>query len=163
MPLIELTNRLLPAAMLFRDWGLSVTEGIANLESAKDRADFVQELLVKRLQEDTPACPAVDAPSRLLMQRAGLDPIPELERRLGYSQRYLEMLFKKHVDSQRPSQAFFAFKIYRKWARGPSYDQLKQEIYSYYYNHGTFTRYPKEQVLPPQRFVGRLRTHLEDI
>ena len=57
MPLIELTNRLLPAAVLFRDWGLSVTEGIANLESAKDRADFVQELLVKRLQEDTPACP----------------------------------------------------------------------------------------------------------
>ena len=159
MPLIELTNRLLPAAVLFRDWGLSVTEGIANLESAKDRADFVQELLVRRLQEDTPACPAVEYCVEAIDATAGLVPIPELERKTGYSQRYLEMLFKKHVGVPPKTLAgIFRFqRFYRKWARGQSYDQIKQEIYSYYYDQAHFARdFRKKTGFYPQRFVGEV-------
>ena len=159
MPMIELTNRLLPAAELFRDWGLSVTEGVTNLASAKDRADYVQELLLRRLQEDIPACPAVEYCVEAMSATAGLVPIPELERKTGYSQRYLEMLFKKHVGvSPKTLAGIFRFqRFYGKWARGQSYDKIKQEIYAYYYDQAHFARdFRRKTGFYPQRFVGEV-------
>jgi AraC-like DNA-binding protein len=159
IPLIELTNRLLPATELFRDWGLSVTESIANLGSARDRADFVQELLLRRLEEDTGACPALGYCVEAISASDGLVPIPELERKTGYSQRYLEMLFKKHVGVPPKTLAgILRFqRFYRKWARGESYDEIKQEIHSYYYDQAHFAKdFRKKTGFYPQRFVAEV-------
>ena len=59
---------------------------------------------------------------------------------------------------QRPWPAIFRFqRFYRKWARGQSYDQLKQEIYSYYYDQAHFARdFRKKTGFYPQRFVGEV-------
>jgi AraC-like DNA-binding protein len=72
----------------------------------------------------------------------GRMPIKELERKTGYTRRYLDLLFKQHVGlSPKDLAGIFRFqRFYQKWARGLSYDVLKEELYDYYYDQAHFSK-----------------------
>jgi len=157
VPLVELTNRLLPASELLKDWGPSVAEAVARLDSVEERVDFIQELLFVKLKESAPANSIVEYCVRFLDRTAGLAPLSELERKTGYSKRYLEMLFKQHVGiSPKTLAGIFRFqRFYRKWALGQSYGELTADMYSYYYDQAHFAKdFKKMTGSSPGRFVS---------
>jgi AraC-like DNA-binding protein len=69
-------------------------------------------------------------------------PIKELERMTGYTRRYLDVLFKQHVGlSPKVLAGIFRFQmLYREWARGLSYDALKERLYDHYYDQAHFSK-----------------------
>ena len=82
--------------------------------------------------------------------------IKELERKTGYSRRYLDLLFGEHVGlSPKALAEIFRFqRFYRKCAKGLCYDVLKQELYDYYYDQAHFTKEFKRMTgYSPQKFT----------
>jgi AraC-like DNA-binding protein len=72
----------------------------------------------------------------------GLMQISEMERKTGYSRRYLEILFNNHVGFYPKVLAgIFRFqKFYKKWASGKAYHDLKVELNDYYFDQAHFTK-----------------------
>src|SRR5262249_5975847 len=86
----------------------------------------------------------------------GLISIRQLERETGYTRRYLEMLFKSHVGlSPTVLAGIFRFqKFYVRWAEGLRFDELKDELYDYYYDQAHFTKEFKRMTsFSPERFA----------
>jgi AraC-like DNA-binding protein len=157
VPMVELTNRLLAAPELFKDWSSSVTETVADLKSAREKADFIQHALFRKLLANPAGNPVVDYCVDAMNRTSGLIPVSDLEHRTGYSKRYLEMLFRQHVGvSPKVLAGIFRFqKFYRKWAQGQSYGALREELYSHYYDQAHFARDFKRMTgFSPQRFVS---------
>jgi AraC-like DNA-binding protein len=83
-------------------------------------------------------------------------PIKELERRTGFTRRYLDQIFNRHVGlSPKTLAGIFRFqKFYRKWAQGLPYEALKEEINDYYYDQAHFTKEFKRMTgYSPGRFA----------
>ena len=65
------------------------------------------------------------------------------------------MLFNMHVGiAPKVLAGIFRFqRFYRKWAQALPYDDLKEELYDYYYDQAHFTReFKKMTGYAPQRF-----------
>jgi methylphosphotriester-DNA--protein-cysteine methyltransferase len=82
--------------------------------------------------------------------------IGELERKTGYSRRYLEILFKNHVGL--PPKALAGIcrfqKFYQKWAAGVPFERVKEELYDYYYDQAHFTKaFKKMTSFSPEHFI----------
>jgi len=159
IPMAETANRLLSADELFNMWGRKVRDALGDLNSAKEKIDFVQAQLVSRLEKKQLHNPIVEYCVQSLKATHGLMTISELERRTGYTRRYLEILFKNHVGlSPKVMAGIFRFqKFYRKWAQRRPYDELKEELYDYYYDQPHFTKEFKRMTgFSPQRFTAEI-------
>jgi AraC-like DNA-binding protein len=155
VPLIELTNLLLPVAQILRDWH-SLPEVVTGLGSLREQVEMIQELLLRELERACPTNPLVEYCVEVLDRTNGLLSISDLVQEVGYSKRYLEMLFRQHVGvSPKTLASIFRFqRFYKKWAQGQSYDSLKEELYSYYYDQAHFANEFKRMTgFYPQRFV----------
>ena len=155
VPLIELTNRLLPAPQILRNWR-SLPEIATGFGNLTEQVELVQELLVRELEQAPAINRTVEYCVEALDHSDGLLPISELEREVGYSKRYLEMLFRQHVGvSPKTLAGIFRFqRFYKKWAQGQSYDCLKEESYSHYYDQAHFANEFKRMTgFYPQRFL----------
>lgn len=142
VPMSEAANGLFDADVVFGHWGRDTRESLSNLEMAGQKLDFIQNQLVGRLRKGPAENGVVDYCIKSLRVSDGQIAIKELERQTGYSRRYLDLLFEKYVGlSPKALARIFRFhKFYRKWARGQSYEVLKQEFEDYYYDQAHFTR-----------------------
>jgi len=80
----------------------------------------------------------------------------ELERKTGYTRRYLDLLFKQHVGlSPKVLARIFRFqKFYQKWAQGLSYDIIMNQLYDHYYDQAHFSKEFKRMTgHSPQAFM----------
>jgi len=69
------------------------------------------------------------------------------------------MLFKQHVGfSPKLLARIFRFQnFYRRWARGLSFDAMKEELYDYYYDQAHFTKeFKKMTGYTPRRFADEV-------
>ena len=141
LPMDETMNRLQPADVVFAKWGRDVRERLHNQTSLHEKIDCIQDQLIRRLRGRQFRSPIVDYCLKSLKSREGLVSIRELEKGTGYSRRYLEILFKKHVGlSPKVLAGIFRFqRFYRKWAEQRPFDELKEELYDYYYDQAHFT------------------------
>lgn len=142
LPMDKTTNGLYDAETLFGRWGRDVRETLRNLERVEEKVNCVQDQLVTLLGRDLRQNAVVEYCVHELRLANGSIAVRELERRTGYSRRYLDMLFNIHVGiSPKGLAEIFRFqRIYRKWAEGLPYDVFKKESYDYYYDQAHFTR-----------------------
>ena len=142
IPMSETANRLLDADTLFDRWGRQATEKLRNLETGQQKVSCIQDKLVELLRKHQKSNPVVEFCLRVLKSADGRLPMHELERETGYTRRYLELLFRQHVGFPPKVMAdIFRFqKFYRKWAQGQSYDLLKGEFYTDYYDQAHFSK-----------------------
>jgi AraC-like DNA-binding protein len=142
IPMVDMTNRLYPADALFDRWGREVGEILPGLKSMTAKTDFIQDQLIGMLRKNRIRNRIVEFCVDSLKSTDGLVAISDLERHTGYTRRYLEILFRDHVGvSPKVLAGIFRFqKFYRKWAHGLPYDEVKDELYDYYFDQSHFTR-----------------------
>jgi AraC-like DNA-binding protein len=156
IPMEKMTNGLFEAETLFGNWGRDVREALGNLEKVDEKVNFVQDSLVMLLRKSGWQNAIIEFCVHTLRQSWGRVAVGELERRTGYSRRYLDLLFKQHVGmAPKVLAGIFRFqKFYRKWAQGLPYDAFKEELYDYYYDQAHFTReFKKMTGYSPRKFT----------
>jgi AraC-like DNA-binding protein len=127
---------------LFGQWGRETREILCNLHGVGQKVNCVQDELVKLARRTNRRNQAIDFCIETLRLGHGRTPINELERKTGYSRRYLDLLFKQHVGLPPKVLArIFRFQLfYRKWAQGLSYDVLKEQLYDHYFDQAHFSK-----------------------
>jgi len=156
IPMQETVNGLFDAEEVFGKWGRDVRESLRNLSGINQKMHFMQDRLVSLLHQRQRDNNLVDFCVRTLELTDGRMPIKELETRTGFTRRYLDQLFDRHVGlSPKTLAGIFRFqKFYRKWARGLPYEVLKDELHDYYYDQAHFTKEFKRMTgYPPRNFT----------
>ena len=142
VPMVELTNSLIPLAELLPEAGSAVSDTILSIANVEAKADFVQALLARRIQESAPGSPIVDFCVAAIKEQAGLFSVSQLEERTGYTRRYLEMLFSRHVGISPKSLArIVRFQsLYARWSEAQCYEELIDRLYDSYYDQAHFAK-----------------------
>jgi AraC-like DNA-binding protein len=156
IPMEKMTNGLFEAETLFGSWGRDLREALRNLEDVDEKVNFVQDQLIMLLRKSARQNAIIEYCIRALRLSCGRVAVGELERRTGYSRRYLDLLFNRHVGvSPKVLAGIFRFqRFYRKWAQGLPYDVFKEELYDYYYDQAHFTReFKKMTGYSPRKFT----------
>lgn len=155
LPMEQTTNGLFDAEAVFGAWGRDVREMLGNLEKVEEKVNCVQDRLALLLHRSIQQNSVIEYCVRSLRMSSGRVAIRELERRTGYSRRYLDLLFNKHVGvSPKVLAGIFRFqRFYRKWAEGLPYDVFKDELYEYYFDQAHFVReFKKMTGYSPRKF-----------
>ena len=102
----------------------------------------LQDELVDLLQIRPDSNSLVDFCVKALKSADGRLSMEQLQRQTGYTRRYLELLFQRYVGfPPKVLAGILRFqKFYRKWAQGQSYDLLKGEFYTDYYDQAHFSK-----------------------
>jgi len=143
IPMYEtVEEKIFDSEVLFGRWGRETRETLCNLERVEQKVKFIQDELVRLSRRNQPSNGVIDFCVRTLKLAHGRMPIRELERKTGYTRRYLDVLFKQHVGlSPKVLAEIFRFQVfYRKWAQGLSYEVLKECLYDYYHDQAHFSR-----------------------
>jgi AraC-like DNA-binding protein len=159
IPMSDTANRLFDAEALLGRWGRQTTEVLRNLETAAQKVARIQNALIELLQKNHERSPLIEFCVSTLKATNGQLPIEELRRRTGYSRRYVELLFQRHVGiAPKVLAGIFRFqKFYRRWAQGQSYDLVRSELYDDYYDEAHFCREFKRLTgYPPRQFTLRV-------
>jgi|SRR4029077_784181 len=155
IPMQETANHLFESEVVFGHWGKHVWERLRNLQRVGQKLRFIQDQLVTLLQNNRRDDHLIDFCVRSLELAEGRLSIKELERKTGYTQRYLQTLFKQYVGfSPKVLAGIFRFqKFYRKWAEGQPFELLKDDLFEYYYDQSHFTKeFKKMTGYSPRRF-----------
>lgn len=165
IPMQETANRVYDWKSVCGSWGGEVWETFRNLPDVSSKLPFIQAHLVRLLDRNYRDNRLIDFCVNNLELANGRLAIRELEQKTGYSRRYLELLFRQHVGfPPKVLAGIFRFqKFYRRWARGLSYDLLKEELYDCYYDQAHFTKEfkrmtghsPREFILHVHNDFGR--------
>jgi len=156
IPMHETANRLLSVSELSAAWGGRVSDVLSHLDNVKQRFEFIQRELCTLLRKRKLLNPLVSYCVGKLKGTHGLLTIAELEHDTGYTRRYLELLFSDHVGlSPRTLGSIFRFqKFYRTWANRKTFEELKDELYDYYYDQAHFSKEFKRMTgYSPQHYV----------
>lgn len=155
IPMRETANGLFQSDVVFGRWGRDTWQALHNLKGAGPKLSFIEGELVNLLHKNRRDTGLIDFCVRALELAHGRMSIKELERQSGYTRRYLDLLFKQYVGfSPKVLAGIFRFqKFYRKWAKGESFDLLKNDLYEYYYDQSHFTKeFRKMTGYSPRRF-----------
>jgi AraC-like DNA-binding protein len=156
LPMSATFNRISDGDGVFGRWSRETRERIDDSPSLARKVAYVQERLVELLRRHEHRSEVVEACVRSLRASDGRVSIRHLQRATGFSWRYIDRLFQEHVGlSPKVLAGIFRFqKFYRRWADGSSFDELKDELYDYYYDQSHFTReFHRMTGHSPQRFI----------
>jgi len=156
IPMEETANGLFDSDVLLGRWGREVREALCNLEEVRQKVDFIQDELLRLLHKGAREDGLVSFCVKTLEHTHGRVTMKDLEQQTGYTRRYLDLLFNRHVGlSPKVLAGIYRFqKFYRKWAQGLTYDALKDELYDYYYDQAHFTKEFKRMTgYSPQKFT----------
>jgi AraC-like DNA-binding protein len=159
VPMSETSNQLCESDRVFGHWSRTLRDEINNLESMDEKVARLQDRLTLLLRTNRRSAPVVDYCVGALRSADGRIPIGELQRYTGYSRRYIDRLFERHVGlSPKVLAEIFRFqRFYRKWAEGQSFDLMKAELYDHYYDQAHFTReFHRMTGHSPRRFVRKV-------
>jgi AraC-like DNA-binding protein len=155
IPMVETANQSFHIEVILEKWGRNVNETLCNLKSIEDKIGFIQKKLIEIKIKKQLQNPLVEYCVHSLKSTNGLMTISVLQKKTGYSRRYLEMLFKNHIGLPLKTLGnIFRFqKFYRDWAKGLPYERIMDELYNYYYDQAHFTKeFKKMTGFSPQHF-----------
>jgi AraC-like DNA-binding protein len=135
-------EKIFDSEVLFGQWARETREALCNLEQVSEKVNFIQDELIKLSRRNRRYNRVIDFCVNALKSAYGRMPVRELERKTGYSRRYLDLLFRQQVGlSPKTLASIFRFQaLYRKWARGVPYDVLRDQAYEYYYDQAHFSK-----------------------
>jgi AraC-like DNA-binding protein len=135
VPMYHLTNNLFSFSDLYGSEGNDLIRRMAEEENPKQKAAVVQQFLLRQLSKEKSRNPIVHFSVNFISSLHGLTTIKDLEKKTGYSKRYLDLLFKNHLGIS-PKTLATIQRFQHFYKRG--YADLN--IYESYYDQSHFIR-----------------------
>lgn len=147
----DMANDLFSFTDCFGDEGEEIRKEIEDLPDPYDKVTTIQQFLLHKLRTIQRINKIVDYAVGELSRSHGLIGIRELERKTGYTKRYLDLLFKDHVGiSPKSLSTILRFQYFYKEA-----GNQKKSIYDLYYDESHFIKEFKRYTgYSPGRFAG---------
>lgn len=141
-PLALSANRVSDAAEVFGNLGRDLEERLRNESSVARKVHLLQGFLLQRLESTKPVSPVLDYVVERIVASHGSVEVRELEKKTGYSRRWLAKLFEEHIGlSPKTLSAICRFqKVYAAWAQDPSPRILETNPLDLYYDQSHFSR-----------------------
>lgn len=140
-PLDALTGAIAPIDAYLGLGGARLARRVMQSETLAEAVDVVQAFLVAQLRgRDAAATTPVDHALRLMAASGYRMDMKELERRIGYSRRHLQTLFREQVGltPKRLSGVLVFERLYRSFAAHRSPERLQEEALEVFYDQSHF-------------------------
>jgi hypothetical protein len=151
----ELKNKLFLLEEIFGKSAREIQEMIANAEDVNEKIKLIQDYLSKLLSNSEPDL-ILDYCIRQIENSNGLVTVMELERKTGYSGRWIYEKFIEKVGlSPKNLSSVVRFnQFYQQWAKRPEPDFFKEELYNYFHDQAHFIKdFKRFTGLSPLKFV----------
>ncbi len=138
-PMSQLTNNLFSISDIYGNQGRILIEQVGNEDDPIKKINIVQNFLLKRLRKGGRDNRIYDCSVSLLH---GLSSVKELEKKTGYSSRYLAMLFKEYLGIP-PKTLISIYRFQKFYKSANSLDLPGSTIasaYDLYYDQSHFIR-----------------------
>ena len=139
----ELSERIVPLDDALGRAGRELTRRVMDLETPEAAAAEVDAFLVERVRAaGSSGQHVIDAALRILIESGFRVQINELERRMGYSRRYLHALFLEHIGlaPKRLSGVLLFERLYRRFSQDKSAARLRDDALDVYFDQSHFIR-----------------------
>jgi AraC-like DNA-binding protein len=151
----ELKNRIFLIEEVLGKSAKEIQEAIANTVAVDGKIRLVQQYLIN-LMSDSEADLVLDYCVREIESSKGLMTVGELERRTGYSSRWLydKFIEKVGLSPKNLSSVVRFMQFYQQWAKDPGGDFFKDDIYHFFYDQAHFIKdFKRFTGLSPLKFV----------
>lgn len=132
----EFVNDVFSFRDCFGDEGRVLENEIADHPSVYEKADILQMFLLTKIRSLQRLNVVVDYVVREISDRKGMMMMRDLERRTGYTKRYLDMLFRQHVGIS--PKALSTIVRFQHWYKGAANE--KMSVYDLYYDESHFIK-----------------------
>jgi len=152
----QVKNKIIGMTDLIGNPAEELQSQLAEASSLDLKLQLLQDFLIKRLVKTTPD-PIYDYCIHRIIDSKGLMSMAELEKKTGYSARWLHRKFSEHLGTgPKNFSEIVRFKqFYQVYSTGVKMKNLKEYIYDYYYDQSHFLRAFK-------RFTGFNPTDLQN-
>ncbi len=142
LPAFEIVNKIYSFTDIYGVAGRNLIEKLANTPAVDNKVAYIQEFLIDIIRLTNRSNPLIDCSVGLIKKSAGLITIRELQDKMGYSRRYIDMLFKEHVGiSPKTYSGIVRFQsFYEHWANTEKEDFYSEDLYNFYYDQAHFIK-----------------------
>jgi AraC-like DNA-binding protein len=142
IPMHEITNNLFSFSELYGISGKVLLQKMINEESPGKKVNLIQDFLFKQLQQKQRISSIIDYSVNFISSLHGLLSIKELERKTGYSKRYLDLLFKDHLGiSPKTYSTIVRFQhFYKHLSKAEAFNSDKLSFLELYYDQAHFIK-----------------------
>jgi len=151
----ELKNKIFPLTDVFGKSAQVINERIANAEPVNEKIQIIQSYLLNLLSQSEPDL-ILDYCLRQIENSKGLVTVTELEKKTGYSSRWLYEKFieKVGLSPKNLSSVTGFIQFYEASAKNPTADFFKKDIYHYFYDQSHFSKdFKRFTGLSPSAFI----------
>lgn len=161
----EITNNIFLFSDVYGREGLQLEEQIANTPNPIDKANLLQQFMMRKLTNLNRQQEIVDFAVGSILNTNGNITVKTLERQTGYSKRYLDMLFLRYVGlSPKILSSISRFQYFHLlWAKNPTPGFYRDEVFKFYYDQAHFIKefkrfsgYTPEQYAITDNEFGRI-------
>ncbi|TZF83950.1 helix-turn-helix domain-containing protein [Pedobacter sp. BS3] len=97
VPMYHLTNNLFSFADLYGSEGSDLINKMSDEENPQQKIKLIQQFLFQQLLKENSDNNILDFSVNFISSLHGLTTIKHLEKKTGYTKRYLDLLFKNHI------------------------------------------------------------------
>lgn len=161
----EISNAIFSFRDIYGAKGAHLIETLSNTEVPESKADVLQAFLVNIVNNIERHNLLIDNTVKLIHTSSGLIDIASLEKKTGYSKRYLDLLFRDHLGiSPKTLSNIVRFQsFYKAWANSKAGDFYKDILNDQYYDQAhfikefkRFTGYSPRQYAKERNEFGRI-------
>ena len=136
VPMYQLTNNLFSFSELYGKEGNELLRKMEDEEDPTQKIEIIQDFLVRQIKRDNRNNDIINYSVNFISSLHGLTTIKQLEKKTGYSKRYLDLLFKHHLGiSPKTLATIYRFQHF--------YKQRQRDItniYDSYYDQAHFIK-----------------------
>ena len=153
----EITNRMVSFEALFGPQGARLQQRVGDAEDPKEKIVLLQAALTHVLQKNEKEYALLDHTLDILTQTHGMIRVQELADHLGYTKRYVDLLFKEHVGvSPKSLASILRFQeVYQGWMQQKSPTFFRNHWPDYYYDQSHFIKeFKRFTGFTPQQYTA---------
>jgi AraC-like DNA-binding protein len=138
----EFKNSIFTFEDIFGNFGQNLQEQLANLEDIEAKTELIQNFIITLLKKTKRQNSIFNYCVNEIKKNKGLLEIKELERKTGYSKRYLDMIFKDCIGiSPKTLTGIVRFNVfYYQWSKQGVPDFYTNFLYDFYYDQSHFIK-----------------------
>jgi Domain of unknown function (DUF6597) len=151
----ELKNKIFPLEDIFGKSARNIQELIANTELVSQKIQIIQSYLITLVSQSEPDL-ILDYCLRQIESSKGLITVAELEKKTGYSSRWLyeKFLEKVGLSPKTLSSVTRFIQFYEAGSKNPTADFFKNDIYNYFYDQAHFIKeFKRFTGFSPSKFI----------